>query len=381
MWCNASSFSIFFMIDSFTGITNAWYNQLCSKLNLPIGNFQLIQPIGVPESDADLWAYINPIPPQTLKFNSWYYTQPTFFSQYAAIVNQLQFPENSFEKTIGKATYTKWNNYLKGLPQPPPDNTLPTVWLQWAMLNAPAVANTGRSSLSGQLLIKSAQAALAPYQGANAKQPEFAPSLSALNATLQASPSTQFTWSSSDADDNVANSWVPGNDPSLFGIYTGSWGGFLINQKFAQSSITVSVTLEHFALVSVTPGNWYNSGFLNLARSSPSAPSWSSATGWEDYFGANGTFTYATGAVLAADGLSLTLTSDADFTGEEQAIIKSQQGAGYWPLYGGQLSPIITNEISFAPGNVTIKCNSEPGHPILIGNNVVKINQYLGVIE
>ena len=369
----------FIMNDSFTGITNAWYNQLCSKLNLPIGNFQLTQPVGVPESDADLWAYINLIPPQTLKFNYWYYKQPTFFSQYAAIVNQLQFPENSFEKAIGKATFIKWNNYLKSLPQPPPDNTLPTVWFQWAMLNAPAVANIGRSDLSCQLLIKSARAALAPYQGVNAKQPGFSPSLSALNATLQASPSTQFTYTSSDADPHVANScWVPGNDPSLFGIYTGSWCGFLINQKFAQSSITVSVTLEHFALVSVTPGDWYNSGLLNLALTSASAPPWSSATEWEGYFGAHGTFTYAIGAVLAVDGISLTLTSDADFTSEEQAIIKSQSGAGYWPLYGGQLSSIITNEISFDSGNLTIKCNSEPGNPILIGNNAVKINQYLG---
>lgn len=359
------------MIDSFTGITNAWYNQLCSKLNVPISNFQLIQPIGVPESDADLWAYINLIPPQTLKFNSWYYNQPTFFSQYAAIVNQLQFPENSFEKAIGKATYTKWINYLKGLPQPPPDNTLPTVWFQWAMLNAPAVANIGRSDLSCQLLIKSAQAALAPYQGANAKLPGFAPSLSALKATLQTSPSTQFTWSSSDADPNVVNTWVPGNDPSLFGVYTGSWSGFLINQKFAQSSITVSVTLEHFALVSVTPGDWYNSGLLNLALSSASVPPWSSATFPP----------YAIGAVLAADGISLTLTSDADFTSEEQAIIKSQPGAGYWPLYGAQLSPIITNEISFSAGTMTIKSNTEPGHPVIIGNNVFKINQYLGGVE
>jgi hypothetical protein len=140
----------------------------------------------------------------------------------------------------------------------------------------------------------------------------------------------------------------------------------------------VSVTLEHFALVSVTPGDWYNSGFLNLALSSKSAPPWLSATGWEGYFGANGTFCYAIGAVLAADGISLTLTCDADFTSEEQTIIKSQLGAGYWPLYGGQLSPVITNEISFDSGVMTIKCNSEPGHPIIIGNNVVKINQYLG---
>jgi hypothetical protein len=366
------------MIDSVTGITNAWYNQLCSALDLPVSNFQLTLPVGIPASDEALWAYLNLIPPPTLKFNYWYYNQPTFFSQYAAMVDQLQFPDSSFQKNIGKAIYTKWNSYLKSLPQPPPGNTLPTVWFQWAMMNAPAVANIGRSDLSCQLLIKSTQAALAPYQGVNAKLPGFLPSLAGLTTTLQASPATNFSFSTSDANPDVSNSWVPGNDPSFFGIYTGSWCGFLINQKFAQSSITMSVAFEHFAVVTVTPGDWYNSGLLNLALASKSTPPWTSATGWEPYFGDNGSFNYAIGAVLAVDGISLTLTSDAAFTSEEQAIIKSQPGAGYWPLYGGQLSPIITNEISFNSGGMTIKCNTESGHPIIIGNNVVKINQYLG---
>lgn len=246
------------------------------------------------------------------------------------------------------------------------------------MLNAPSVANIGRSDLSCQVLIKSAQAALAPYQSVNAKQPEFAPTLSGLTETLQASPSTNFSWSSTDANPDVSNSWVPGNDPAFFGIYTGSWSGFLISQKFAQSTITASVTFQHFAVVPVTPGAWYNSGFLHLALSSTTAPPWSSATGWEEYFGVNGIFNYAIGSFLAVDGISLTLTCDADFTSEEQAVIKSQLGAGYWPLYGDQQSPIIINEISFDPGNMTIKCSTEPGHPILLGNNVLKINQYLG---
>lgn len=366
------------MTDSVTDITHAWLNQLCSKLNLPPGNFQLIQPIGIPESDTALWAWLNCIPPQTLQYNYWYYNQPTFFSQYAAIVNELQFPDSAFQKDIGKSTYTKWTAYLKGLPLPPPDNTLPTVWFQWAMLNAPAVANIGRSDLSCELLIKSAQTALAPYQGSNAQQPPFSPTLSGLTAALQSSPATNFSFSSTNANPDVSHSWVPGNDPSFFGLYTGSRSGFLMDQKFAGSTINVSVAFEHFAVVPVTPGPWYNSGFLNLALTSKAAPPWPSATGWGNYFGDNGSFNYAIGAVLAVDGISLTLTSDAAFTSEEQAFIKSQLSAGYWPLYGGQVSPTITNAVSFAEDIMTITCNTEPGHPILIGNNVFTINQYLG---
>src|SRR5690349_14551814 len=108
--------------DSVTGITDAWYNQLCSSLNLPVNNFQLLQPVVIPANDEELWKYINLIPPKTLKYNYWVYDQPDFFTQYAAIVNQLQFPESTFQKDIGAATYTKWASYLKSLPQPPAQN-------------------------------------------------------------------------------------------------------------------------------------------------------------------------------------------------------------------------------------------------------------------
>lgn len=363
--------------ESVTGITDAWYNQLCDSLNLSVNNFQLSQPAGVPETNEDLWAYIDLVPPKTLKYNYWYYNQPTFFSQYAAIVNQLQFPESTFEKDIGKVNYAKWNSYLKGLPQPPPENTLPSVWFQWAIMNAPSVANIGRSDLSSQVLIKSAQAALAPYQGPNAKPPDFLPSLSDVTTTLQASPSTDFSFTSMNGNPDVSNSWVPGIDPNFFGIWTGGWCGFLINKKFAQSAVSISVKFNHFIVVPVTPGPWYNSGLLHLALVSKSAPPWNSNTAWDTYFGLDGTLNFAIGSVLAADGISLSLTSDANFTSEEQEVIKSQVEMGYWPMYCQQRS-FITNDISFESGKMTINCQSDPGNPILIGNNVFSISQYLG---
>jgi len=364
--------------DTVTGIMNAWYNQLCSSLNLSVNNFQLTQPVGVPENNESLWAYMNHVPPATLKYNYWVYNQPTFFSQYAAIIKQLQFPESSFEKDIGKAAYTKWNNYLKGLPQPPPENTLPSIWFQWAMLNAPSVANIGRTDLSCQVLINSGQAALAPYLGPTSKTPDFLPLFSDLTTTLPASPSVEFLFNSIDGNPDVSNSWVPGNDPEFFGLWTGSWCGFPINKKFAGSTISISVRFEHVAVVTVTPGAWYNSGLLHLALASKSVPPWDSTTGWDTYFGEDGTLNYAIGSVVAVDGITLSLTSDADFTSEEQAVIKSQVAMGYWPMYCRQKLPVIKNEIYFESGKMLITCYSAPGNPVIIGNNVLKINQYLG---
>ena len=364
--------------DGITGIMDAWYNQLCNSLNLSINNFQLCQPIIIQANNDNLWAYINLVPPKTLKYNYWYYNQPAFFSQYAAIVNQLQFPESSFEKDIGKATFAKWNSYLKGLPQPPPENTLPSVWFQWAIMNAPSVANIGRTDLACMVLIKSAWAALAPYQGTNAKSPDFLPLFSDLTASLQASPSVNFSFDSMNANPDVSNSWVPGNDPNFFGLWTGCWCGLLVNKKFAQSAISISVKFEHFSVVPVTPGSWYNSALLHHALASKSSPPWDSNTAWDKYFGIDGTLNYAIGSVLAVDGISLSLTADADFASEEQSVIKSQVEMGYWPIYCPQKLPVITNDVSFEPGKMTINCHTDPGSPILMGNNIFKIGQYLG---
>jgi hypothetical protein len=364
--------------DSVTRITDAWYNQLCGSLHLSNNHFQLTQPVAIPSNNETLWAYINCVPSKTLKYNIWYYNQPTFFSQYAAIVNQLQFPESSFEKDIGEATYAKWDNYLKGLPQPPPANTLPTLWFQWAIMNAPLVANIGRTDLACQVLIKSGQAALAPYQGPHAKSPEFLPLLSDVMTTLQASAPADFLFTSTNGNPDVSNSWVPGNDPNFFGLWTGSWCGFSINKKWAQSAISMSVQFEHFSVVPVTPGAWYNSGLLHFALASNSVPPWNSNIGWETYFGIDGTLNYAIGSVVAVDGISLSLMSDADFTSEEQAVIRSQVELGYWPLYCPRRSAVITNEISFESGKMTITCHSKPENPILLGNNVFKISEYLG---
>lgn len=364
--------------DSFTGITDAWYNQVCDSLHLSVNNFQLSLPVILPANNSALWGYSNVVPPKTLKYNHWFYEQPGFFSQYAAIVDQLQFPESSFEKDIGKATFAKWNSYLNGLPQPPPENTLPSVWFQWAVMNAPPVANIGRTDLSCQVLIKSGRAALAPYQGPDAKLPDFLPSFADLITTLQASPAADFSFSSENDNPDVSNSWVPGNDPDFFGLWTGSWCGFPINKKFAQSTISIAVQFEHFTVVTVTPGAWYNSGLLHLALASKSVPPWGSSTGWNTYFGQNGTLNYATGSVVAVDGISLSLTADADFTSEEQAVIKAQVAMGYWPIYCQQRSAVVTNEVSFEPGKMTINSHTESGNPVIIGNNVFTINQYLG---
>ena len=364
--------------EAMTAVTDGWYNKLAASLNLSVRHFQLLQPPTVPVSDKSLWDCFNVVPPVTLKYNRWFYQQPTFFSQYAAVVNGLSFPESAFVKDIGADTYVEWQAYLKTISPPPPANTLPTVWFQWAMVNAPSVANIGRSDLSVQLLISGAQAALEPYEGPSAKPADFSPSLSDLKNTLRASSGASFSFDSTDDDPDVSNSWVPGDDPNYFGIWTGSSAAFHVSRKFALSKITVSVQFDHFATVPVTPGEWYNSSLLHQAWASQSTPPWIDSADWQGYFGENGSFTCAIGSLLAADGITLTLTSDADFTTAEQAIIKGLATMGNWPVYCPVSSAVLSNSITTGPGSMTIRFRSAPGNPLILGFNVFDIRSYLG---
>lgn len=364
--------------EAMTAVTDGWYNKLTSSLNLSIRHFQLLQPPAVPASDQSFWDCFNIVPPATLKYNRWFYQQPTFFNQYAAVVNRLSFPESAFVQDIGADTYVEWQAYLNTLSPPPPANTLPTVWFQWAMLHAPSVANIGRSDLSTQLLINGAQAALQPYEGPDAKPADFSPSFSDLKNTLRASPGTSFSFDSTDDDPDVSNSWVPGDDPNYFGIWTGSSAAFQVSRKFALSKIAVSVQFDHFASVPVTPGSWYSSSLLHQAWASQSSPPWIDSADWQTYFGASGSFTHAVGSLLAADGITLTLTSDADFSATEQAIIKGLVAMGNWPVYCPVSSAVLSNSIATGPESLTIRFKSAPGNPVILGFNVFDIRSYVG---
>lgn len=364
--------------EAMTAVTDGWYNQLAASLNLSIRHFQLLQPPAVPTSDQALWDSFNVVPPVTLKYNRWLYQQPTFFSQYAAVVNGLSFPESDFVEDIGADTYVQWQAYLKTITPPPPANTLPTVWFQWAMVNAPEVANIGRSDLSTQLLIEGAQALLQPYEGPNAKPADFLPTFSDLKNTLRASSGASFSFDSTHDDPDVSNSWVPGDDPNYFGIWTGSSAAFHVSRKFALSKITVSVQFDHVATVAVTPGQWYNSFLLHQAWASPCTPPWIDSADWQAYFGATGSFTHAVGSLFAADGITLTLTSDADFTPAEQVIIKGLAAVGDWPVYCPISSSVFSNSIATGPGSLVIRFKSAPGNPVILGLNVFDIRSYVG---
>ena len=198
---------------SMTTLQNRWYNSLCSELGLNRQTFQIIQPSLYLKNDSDLWALQNQIPPFSLTWNQWVYSTSLFFTEYAAVVEQLQFPQSKFESDIGSSNYQNWQNYLNTLSPPPSPNQLPQKFRHWAMINAPSVANKGASDLAQMVLIDSAKDAIKPYQEDNTKPINFAYTFSQLSSLLSQSQPASFMFDSSTTSADIGDTWTQGIDP------------------------------------------------------------------------------------------------------------------------------------------------------------------------
>lgn len=367
-----------------TLLQNRWYNGLLSGLGMSPQTFQILQPAAViATSDSELWTIQNQVPPFTLTWNSWVYSSSRFFTEYAAVVPQMQFPENTFELDIGASTYQAWQRYLKKMSQPPQQKALPQIFREWALLNAPGVANKGASDLNRMVLIASARDAIRPYQGDNAKPVDFAETVSQLLAVLNQSSPAEFNVDLNTTSADVGDTWTQGLDPCFFGLWTGSWCGRNFNRKFAASLVQVSCRFEHWTILTSTPGAWYNSWLLNLAYSSKTAPPWpdSPKPTWDEIFGpGKGSMQRLIASLLVVDEMSVTVTSDATFDVVDQASIRQNSKSGFWPFYC-QSEPstgAVTNTVTFPHDTLKIQTTTSANHPVIIGANVLDIAHYLG---
>jgi len=363
-------------------LQNRWYNALVGALLLDPSMFQLIQPSGpMPATDQALWASLDAIPPASLTFNRSILGAAQFFTEYAPMVSQIQFPQTALEQEIGEQNYKAWSAYLATQSPPPPDSQLPALFQNWAARNAPSVASAGVAFLSRLVLLDAAQQALAPYQGPNAKPADFTGSFADLLQTLKVSSGRNVSFDSSRASGDVSNTWTGGVDFGVDGLWTGSGSSLRLSRKFAASNITVSAQFQAYAQWTAVPGAWYSSSLLNLAYSSQATPPWvaNANPSWNDLFGPDGSMLRALASIVVMDGSNTTITSDAVFGTADQQTILDGAPLGFWPFYAPTLGGAVSNSVSFAgTGGVEIEIVTQPGNPLVIGANVLGIAQFLG---
>lgn len=362
------------------GLQNRWYNSVVQSLNLTSATFQLLQPsFVVPLTDLGLWRYGQEIPPRSLTANAYDMSLEYVFDIYASVISQLSFPESCFKEDIGDDVYEEWTAYLATLSPQPPAQQLPSLFLVWAMLNAPTVANVGEQDLAEMVLIGSAQAALAPYVGPNGQPADFGGSYAQLVQSLAHGIAKSFRFDSKTASGDVSGTWTGGVDTIGNGLWSGAAPGNRQSLLFSQSHVQASVKVSGLITWPLTPGAWYNSSTFATAYADPRTPPWPdpAQSAWDEVFGADGSLPRVMASLGVAKGVDITVTSDADYSPLDQGIIETFAPLGLWPFY--LPSGMAQTSVSFGPSSgMTIRTVSTPGVPVVLGGNVQPIRAFLG---
>jgi len=367
---------------SMKGLQNRWYNSLTKQLGLDRTMFQIGQPASpITPSSLALWEYQNFIPPYSLTFDRTMGVD-SFFSEYVAFAVQMSLPAGILEQDIGRELHENWLAFVAQQIPPIPENQLPALFLQWAMVYAPDKAQIGASDLSSMVLINAAQQALSPYLGPQATAPDFLGTYQQLLRTLGSSSSRSLFFNSAETSSNVSDTWTGGKDSGLVGLWSGSSVASRLSLRFGQNLVTVKAQFKAFAVVPVTPGLWYNSAMFQVAYSNQTSPPWppNPNPNWADLFGPEGSMLRLPTSLIAVDGMQATVTSHAGYSPADQETIRSNAAKGVWPFYGPD-SIVTHNSVTFDDqGIMSIMTTTQPEHPLFIGANVLSTPRYLGHI-
>lgn len=369
-------------VDPMTRLQNRWYNCLVGQLSLSPAMFQIMQPaLPLAPTDLSLWASQNLLPPASLTFDRHVESGVLFFDEYNAVASQMQFPESSFAQDIGEENYRAWKTYVNQQSPTPAENQLPALFQQWAAVNAPAVASAGVAALTEMLLANAARQALQPYQGPHAKPVDFTGTSAHLWQTLSQTSGFSLLFDSNALSVDVGNTWTGGKNVGVDGLWAGCSKNSRLSRMFAASRVTLSVLCQSFTVWASIPGSWYNSSWLNIGYSSRATPPWPANANptWDEVFGPDGSMQRLIASLIVVDGINATVTSDAIYSLTDQHTIITNAPRGLWPFYtpanSANTSVVVTfDEVT----GLKLETITQPGHPLVIGVNVLGIAAYLG---
>jgi hypothetical protein len=372
---------------AFVEVQNKLYNGLTQGLGQNRDSFQLIQPAWPLIDQVDLWLVFNSLPPKSGTYNLVLSPGNQYFSNYSLTMGALRpAVVINVREDIGEDNYIAWMAYLRSFNPIPPINQWPDIFLGWAYINAPEVANIGASDYAAMLLepITAAQIALSPYRTIGSvpgKEPDWLYGLDDLKRRLMAAPAVSFTINSETTSSDISDTWTGGASYGFFGLWGGSLESSYISQKFSMSSrFNLDIRFEHVLAIPATPGPWYNSGSWGFAYDNQGDPPWrEGAVKWENAFGPDGNMQRYIVNALVVDGYHVTVTASAGFSQQEQQTIINAQAEGFWPFYADAKATVASKDFHFDDnGNITIETHSVAGTPLVIGCNVFGVDRYTG---
>ncbi|MBW8875735.1 MAG: hypothetical protein JF614_12290 [Acidobacteria bacterium] len=326
-------------MDAFINLQNGFYNAYSQGLGFPPGSpFQILQPssplIPGPKEDQILWSFLNNIPPFSLTQNLIFSNLNNFFNEYSALLSALQGAPNTFQQDLGPAPFAAWQAFLPTVTPTPTPRELPEIFLDWASVHFPSVADIGSSDLSAMVLdpITSAQLEMDAFTG---KQPDWSLGFQDLSNLLAASASLQFDFSNNSMNSDISNSWTNGTNSGLFGLWSNSNTTTAQSQLFAANEVVVTVSFAHVLTFAPSPGPWFSSAALADAFNHQSGLPWNSSStlNWQNMFGPDGSMQRFAANLIVASSMNVQVSSQAMFSTADQQTIQSNSSAGLWPFY------------------------------------------------
>lgn len=389
-------------VPPFVNLQNGFYNAISQALGFAPGSpFQLLQPTttipnATPTPNQTLWNYLNMIPPASLtSFVASGGNQ--FFNDYSAVISAL-IPATTVnvKADIGDDCWNDWLAYVKGMSPIPTAAQLSTLFLNWASVYYPNVANIGSSDYATIALdpISAAQQMLLLAYGQTPpppKQPDWSLGYDYMVQQLATGQNLVLpNFSSATMNSSTSSTWAEQSTEGLFGLWGSSSSSSSTSSAFAAGTVTMNVTIEHVTTFSPSPGAWYSSAALGLAYSAgqgnrPWNPN--SAITWQKTFGADsapgkgdgGNMQRFAASLVIASGMTINVTSTAVMTADQVSQTNYNSGAGLWPFYttggsGGSSSSATQN----ADGTMTLTIATPKDVPTVIGANVLPASQFLG---
>ncbi len=369
-------------LEPFDVLRNRWYNSLSKNLHLDRSLFQIRYPTNpIIHTSEDLWDLLDVVPPLSLTFHSLTHSAPRFSAEYISIITQFQYPEKSLSEIIGADNYKKWLLYLGNIHPTPVEAQLPALFRQWSILTAPSVTSAGVAWLSQTLVLHRTLHNLETYRGPQAKKIDFSPELVQANDIVKHSTGFDFAFEGEDGSDDVTDTWTGGINQGLGGLWKAADANPALSNQFALAPLHVRISAKAYAICTAVPGPWYSSALLNAGYMHPKALPWpkNPSPTWEDQFGPNGALRRTIIALVLADGITATITSEATFSKEDQHSIQHNAPNGLWPLYLPDNKDVVSNDVTFnEDDSLIIKTVTQSETLVLLGNHVMEISQYLG---
>jgi hypothetical protein len=378
---------------SFVEVQNKFYNALCEGLGLSRQTFQIIQPSPplIPGDNRFLWNYFNNIPPASLTQNYIASGGNQLFSNYSGLMSALRPAEPiDLAADIGEQTLSDFQTYVRTTFTPAPTaNQYPDIFFNWALTNAPNVANIGAGDFATLVLdpIGAAQTALMPYQPTRGPRPapglapDWALGYDQLVEQLRAAPAMSFTMSSATSSSTVTDTWSGGSNSGFFGLFGSGDSENKQTSDFAASNFSVQASFGHVLGFQTNAGLWYTSSAMGAAYSDHDSPPWrpDGVIQWDNTFGTNGNLQRVMTSLVVVDTMHLVVTAATSYNEDDKATINHQSSGGMWPIYNANNgNGMSTKHHVDDAGAITITSDSAPGVPIVIGGNVLPIGQFLG---